>query len=246
MVAKKDYIEDSISTGNGGVVSDINLQICVDEVVAKLGGGQNKDLVVVAASKILDSARLLWQPQIVYRWVKVTLLEAAKIELRCDHSDQSVTLDLGFSTRFVKETRHALIGVCTVGEELEAASTKCSAQGKPFDGYLYDIVALLVMGKLKHIVSRIAQNRCMNLGWGVSPFLSPGSVHGWDLEEQKKLCSMLPLDIIGVEIEDNAVLRPFISISFLIGIGSGYQATTVGSSCEVCSKRDSCVMRNKE
>ncbi len=78
---------------------------------------------------------------------------------------------------------------------------------------------------------------------GVSPFLSPGSVHGWELEEQSKLCSLLPIERINVIIKNDTVLFPLKSITALIGIGPGYDSNKVGSTCDVCSKKNKCEMK---
>ncbi len=77
----------------------------------------------------------------------------------------------------------------------------------------------------------------------MSPFLSPGSIHGWELEDQQKLCSILPLNEIDVQILDDSVLIPFKSLSCLIGIGAGYKANLVGTTCQVCSKNNDCQMK---
>ena len=111
------------------------------------------------------------------------------------------------------------------------------------EGYLLDIIDLLVLGKTGDIVTEIAEQKAKELNWGVSPFLSPGSIHGWDLEEQLKIAPLLPLEKIGVHIRQNAVLEPFKSLTCLIGIGIDYTSTKVGTTCQVCSKNATCQMR---
>ena len=152
---------------------------------------------------------------------------------------------MGFSSKFMKEASRALIGVYTVGIALEEAAAEASREGQMLDGYLYDVVGLAVLDELKKIVNTIAEDYCQKLNWGVSPFLSPGSVHGWELEDQGVLCSMLPLEMTDVALQESKILLPFKSISFLIGIGQGYHVTEVGTTCEVCSKRDNCEMGKK-
>lgn len=79
---------------------------------------------------------------------------------------------------------------------------------------------------------------------GRGPFLSPGSVHGWDLIDQAVLCSLLPLQEIDVQVgKKNGVLQPFNTVSSLIGIGLGYTAATVGSTCQICSNNERCEMK---
>ncbi len=239
------YKNNSIFEGAGGVISEMMLDLSLDDVIAKLGRAQSRPALVEAASKTLSAAQLLWRPQIVYRWVDVVSLENGNIQLRCEQSDQSVAIAMGFSSKFMKEASKALIGVYTVGKALEKAAVEASGEGQMLDGYLYDMVGLALLDQLKKIVNSIAEDYCQKHDWGVSPFLSPGSVHGWELDDQGTLCSMLPLEMIDVALQESKILLPFKSISFLIGIGPGYQVTEVGTTCEVCSKRDNCEMGKK-
>jgi hypothetical protein len=240
------YKINAIREGNDGVISGMKLDPSLAEVVAKLGMVKSRPALVEAASKILSEAQGLWRPQILYRWVNVASHENGTTELCFEQSGQSVRLTMGFSSKFLLEASRALIGVYTVGVDLENAATEASRGGRMLDGYLYDIVALAVLDQLKKSVNIIAEKYCQKHGWGVSPFLSPGSVHGWELEDQGTLCSLLPLETIDVTLQDNTILLPFKSVSFLIGTGQGYQVTEVGTTCEVCSKRNNCEMETKK
>ncbi len=240
------YKNNPIFEGAGGVISEMKLNLSLYDVIAKLGKAQNRPALVEAASKILSAAQLLWRPQIIYRWVDIVSLENGTTQLCCQQSGQSVAIAMGFSSKFINEASKALIGVYTVGKDLERAGVEASGKGQILDGYLYDMIGLVVLDHLKKIVNSIAEEYCRKNGLGVSPFLSPGSVHGWELEDQKNLCSMLPLEMINVGLQENTLLLPFKSISFMIGFGHGYHVTEVGKTCEVCSKRDNCEMRKKE
>jgi hypothetical protein len=235
-----------IREGNGGVISYMNLDLSLDDVLTKLGGMQTRPAVVEAVSESLSVAQLLWRPQIVYRWVDVLPIVDGTIQLRCDQTTQSVNLTMGFSSKFMKEASRALIGVYTVGKALEDEAVEASRGGRMLDGYLYDIFGLAILDQLKCSVDRVAEDYSKKHGWGVSPFLSPGSVHGWELEDQGNLCLMVPIDMIDATLQESKVLQPFKSISFLIGTGPGYQVTEVGTTCEVCSKRDNCEMRKEK
>jgi len=240
-----DMFDDSpLANGAGGLIVERKLELTLEEVVAKLGGAGNRQVLVDAAAATLDTAKSLWRPKALYRWVDVAIIKDDTTQLFYNYSKQKIDLKLGYSTRFIKESKQALIGVYTVGTELEDAAGKATGGGRVLDGYLYDIIGLVVLDKMRQSINRVAENRCRELGWGVSPFLSPGSVHGWELEEQVSLCTILPLNTIEVAIQESGVLLPFKSISFLIGVGPGYQAIKVGDTCEVCSKKDSCEMRN--
>ncbi|SHO52042.1 hypothetical protein [Desulfopila aestuarii] len=99
------------------------------------------------------------------------------------------------------------------------------------------------VGRTGHIIKEIAEKTAEESGRKVSPFLSPGSVHGWELEEQFTLCSLLPLQSIGVALSSNGILIPFKSLSCMIGIGTGYSSSQVGTTCQVCSRNARCEMQ---
>ncbi|MCP4342621.1 MAG: hypothetical protein GY799_28005 [Desulfobulbaceae bacterium] len=119
-----------------------------------------------------------------------------------------------------------------------------SQKGDHLEGYFFDLIGLIVLDKVNTEIKDTAEKKAIEYGLGVSPFLSPGSVHGWELGEQKKLCSFLPLKAIDVSIRDDAILSPFKSISSLIGIGKNYKSAKVGTTCQVCSKKNECEMKH--
>ncbi|NOR23397.1 MAG: hypothetical protein GQ542_03230 [Desulforhopalus sp.] len=86
---------------------------------------------------------------------------------------------------------------------------KPTGEGRVLDGYLYDIIGLVVLDKMRQSINKVAESRCRELGWGVSPFLSAGSVHGREFKEQATLCTILPLNTIEVAIQESGVLLPF-------------------------------------
>jgi len=120
---------------------------------------------------------------------------------------------------------------------------KASSKKDLLEAYLIDLLGLIVLEKTGHVIKRIAEKQAQKSGCGVSPFMSPGSVHGWELEEQVNLCTLLPLEKISVKIREDGVLSPFKTISCLIGLGQGYDAVQVGSTCQICSKNHDCQMK---
>ncbi len=136
-----------------------------------------------------------------------------------------------------------MVSSYTIGQTLDTEFANVSSKKSLLEAYMVDLIGLAALEKTGAIIKKSAENQARSLGWGVSPFLSPGSVHGWELEEQLKLCSLLPMDQINVKIREDAVLSPLKSIAALIGIGPGYDSIEVGSTCDVCSLRSNCDMK---
>ena len=224
--------------------SNIEVDVSIDEVLKAIPGKRPLEKIVAPLEQSLMAARKIWCPQAVCCWLDIKQITAETITLALPGEERSVKLNTGFSTRFLAKAEAVLAAVYTLGSELEEYGASLSANGDFLGAYLTDIIGLVVLDKAGEKIRTLAENRANALGWGVSPFLSPGSVHGWDLDDQSSLCSFLPLETLGVKISKDAILTPFKSISCLIAVGPGYASSRVGTTCEVCSKKDTCTMKN--
>ncbi len=224
------------------LLTDLNIVIHFEELVKKIRTGTKRPDILAAAEKTLDRINASWNPAIVYRWLPIDQ-SATEPEKNLVQGDIPVTFDLGYSSRFIKEASHVLVAAYSAGDEIEKEARNSSDNEELLVAFFLDLIGLLVLEKTGDIVKQIAEQKAADLGWRVSPFLSPGSIHGWELEDQHKLCSLLPLNQIGIQIRDDAVLVPFKSLSCLIGIGAGYNANLVGTTCQVCSKNGDCQMK---
>ena len=224
-------------------LSHIEVDITFHNLEQKIKIVGNNPQILKTAKKTLTIARGLWQPKAVYQWFEYKNIDQDNLGRVIQNSGSHVDLDFGHSFQFLSHAVYAIISVYTAGPKLERASKNASSKGELLEAYFFDLIGLIVLDQAGQKIKEIAQKQARNLGWGVSPFLSPGSVHGWELEKQVKLCSLLPLEKINVKIRKNAVLSPFKTISCLIGLGPGYDAVQVGTTCQVCSKNHDCQMK---
>lgn len=225
------------------VLSRIKVDVSFQDLEQKIKTSGNSPEILKIAEKTLDKAKGVWRPSAVYRWFEFENTCRDNLGSIIQNCGRLSNLDFGYSLKFLTHAKHALISVYTAGQELEQESIKASSKGDLLEAYFLDLIGLIVLDKVGQTVKEIAEKQAWNLGWGLSPFLSPGSVHGWNLEEQIKLSFFLPLEKINVKIRDDAVLSPFNTISCLIGLGPGYDAVQVGTTCEVCSKNHECQIK---
>jgi len=190
----------------------------------------------------LKKSRKCIRSKLVARWFEIKEIKDEKVYF-FGLNKKSLVLDLGFSSKFLKESNTAFFSVYTIGGELEAKEAKASLKGDYLESYIYDIIGLLYLKKIGTFVNEIVEKKAHDLGWGVGPFLSPGSVHGWELSGQNLLCSALPINEIDVHINEYSVLIPHKSLSCLIAIGSKYQKKKVGSTCDHCVSKELCQMK---
>lgn len=228
-------------------ITDLTIRIALADLAPKIRTSTPRPDIMATAEKMLDRVAGIWRPAIVYRWLRVTPGEDGrrKTTLHTDPEGSAISLDLGHSTCFITAAEHALIAAYTAGREIEEEAMKATDSQEFLAAFILDLIGLLVLEKTGDIVKNIAEEAANSRGLKVSPFLSPGSVHGWDLEEQTALCSLLPLESAGITLLDDAVLTPFKSLSCMIGVGSGYTASEVGSTCQICARNGNCPMQLK-
>lgn len=229
--------------GSLTVFSGLEIEVSIDEVKKALPGNRCTKSMEETLDQNLVAARKIWCPKVVCRWLDITDTTEETITLARPTEGEFV-LETGFSTQFLAGAKQALVAVYTLGDELEDYVMSLSSKGDYLGAYLTDIIGLVALDKAGQKVRSLAEERAETLGWGVSPFLSPGSVHGWELTGQDPLCSVLPMETIGVELRKDSILSPFKSLSCLIAVGPDYSSRTVGSTCEVCSRRDTCTLQN--
>jgi hypothetical protein len=225
------------------VLSSIPIDLTFADLAKRIPASPNSGKLLKTAEHTFEKVQGIWHPRAVLRWLPVARVFETWVSLVLPEEEGRANLAMGFSSRFLQPAKMVVISVYTAGSELEREAKKASSERRHLDAYLYELIGLTVLEKTGEYVNKIVETRAAELGWKVGPFLSPGSVHGWDLIDQTVLCSLLPLQEIDVQVGKNGVLRPFNTVSCLIGIGPGYTAGTVSSTCQICSNNERCEMK---
>jgi hypothetical protein len=228
---------------NVQILSSLQVDITFQDLEKRIKTSGDSSGIYKTALETLGKMQGKWEPAALFQWFDFDIEAGEAFGRITQKSGEVIHLDLGHSIRFLEQARTVMVSVYTIGQNLDFESANASSKGSLLEAYLIDLIGLTALDKTEAILKEIAENQAHDLGWGVSPFLSPGSVHGWNLEEQSKLCSLLPIDRINVIINSDTVLFPLKSIAALIGIGPGYESTEVGSTCDVCNNRNKCEMR---
>lgn len=222
----------------------LNLQIDINsqDLETWLKTSKNSPGILKTAQKTLKKMQGKWDSAALYQWFDCEMdVQYGHFRIFKNPTD-SINLKLGDAARFLNPARSVMVGSYTVGKNMDIEAANASLNGHMLEAYMIDLIGLIALEKTGEFIKKKAEDKALDLSWGVSPFLSPGSVHGWDLEEQEKMCSLLPLERINITIENNMMLSPLKSMCVLIGIGPNYQSPKVGKTCDVCSKRNNCQM----
>ncbi len=224
----------------------LDIKVEFQDLARKIQMSGTKPAILKAAEPVFKKNNGIWTPAAVFQWFEFDPGNSKETGYIVRPESLPLEIQMGYSKIFLAPARFVLAAVYTAGPELDDSSSRASRGGNFLDAHFLDLLALLILEKTEQRVKQIAETKAGNAGWGVSPFLSPGSVHGWELEGQAGLAGLLPIDEIGVGISDAGVFSPFKTISCLIGIGPAYDTRQVGTTCRVCSRRDDCRMRQNQ
>jgi len=193
----------------------------------------------------LEVGQTLFAPAAIYDEFPVHDVADGQVYLGTHGSDDPAwaRLIVGPKADLVAPADRVMVSVLTIGPSLERRVHELQATGENLLAYMLDAVGVLALGAVGESLRCMAEERAAELGWGVSPALSPGSLVGWSLSGQRELVALLPIEKIGVQLNDYCVLMPHKSASVLIGLGPGYESNHVGSVCRYCALADSCWRR---
>ncbi|MFN2354536.1 MAG: hypothetical protein ABR512_08435 [Desulfopila sp.] len=241
------------------VLDALQIDIVPEDIAQPTETKPNTKRIGAMAADVLARVQGKWRPRAIIRWLAVERKGGGgDVGDGGDGGDgmmvlryikdgvavgEAACLNLGFSCSLMASAHYGLAGVFTAGDELEKHAIRASKEKRYLEAYILDGIALAVLEKTRQHINRVVEEKAAEMNWGIGPFLSPGSVHGWELEDQKNLCKLLPLEKIGVTAEQNGIFTPFKTLSALVGIGPGFSEKTVGSPCDVCSRKERCVMR---
>jgi hypothetical protein len=155
------------------------------------------------------------------------------------------TWTVGPKADLLAPARRVMVAVCTIGPALESRVHELNAAGESMLAFMLDSVGVMALGVVGEALRELVEKQASDLGWGVSPALSPGSLVGWPLQGQREVCALLPLDAIGVHLSDLCVLEPHKSVSMVVGLGPEYSSSHVGSVCGYCCLADRCWRRRE-
>jgi len=229
------------------ILRDMPIELDAEAVVAARREPHLRPNLLRDAGEAIALGQRLWQPMAVYDWFDLQAVDGEQVYLRRGGTSHTVAvLHLGPKADLLAPAARVLVSVATLGPALERQVHELQAAGQGLKAYLLDSAGVLALGAVGEAVRSLAEEAAAAQGWGVSPALSPGSLVGWPLQGQRELCALLPLEQIGVQLNEYCVLVPHKSVSVLIGLGPGYETRHVGSICRYCALQDTCWRRREE
>jgi hypothetical protein len=227
------------------ILRDIPIALDAEQIIASPNKGHLRRVLLRPAEEAVALAQTLWQPACVYDWFDVRSVEEERATITALDGTETV-LHVGPKADLVAPAQRVVVGVVTIGPALEHKVRELYAAGEHMLSYLLDSAGVAALGAAGEALRCLVEETASELGWGVSPYLSPGSLVGWPLQGQQELCGLLPLEQIGVRLTPHSVLEPHKSVSALVGLGPGYPSARVGSVCKYCALNKTCWRRRED
>lgn len=133
-------------------------------------------------------------------------------------------------TQFKKASSLALF-VCTAGNKISDHSKLIANEGDPMLSYIIDVIGSVTVEKAMDKIQKVIKSEMAELNLGISDRFSPGYCE-WNVSEQQKLFSLLPMDFCGIKLSESSLMNPIKSVSGLIAIGAGLSQK--GYQCNWC------------
>ncbi|HDH09565.1 MAG TPA: hypothetical protein ENF84_01355 [Chloroflexi bacterium] len=221
------------------VIKDVPFSITAEKLLKAQKRRKPHPVLLRAAEEAVSLARKLVAPAGIYDEFDVHRVGDGRVEL----SAGGAVLHVGPKVDLLAPARQVFVAVYTIGPALEEKVAELYDCDETLLGYMLDSVGVMALGTVGERLQRIAEEHAAGRGWGVSPPLAPGSLVGWPVDGQRELCALLPIEEIGVRLNEYCVLEPHKSASMVMGMGPDYEDHRLRPICEFCALRDTCWRR---
>jgi hypothetical protein len=229
------------------ILQNIPIALNAEAILTPHGERRLQPPLIEDAGRAIALGQSLWRPLAVYEWLEVRAIEGEHVYLAAPSGNGGrAELRVGPKADLLGAAQVALVGVGTIGPALEERVHELQTSGEGLHSYMLDSAGVVALGVVGEALRCLAEETALARGWGVSAALSPGSLVGWSLRGQRELCALLPLETIGVRLNDYYVLEPHKSFSVVIGLGPEYASVRVGSVCKYCALQNSCWRRRED
>ncbi|MBN2153324.1 MAG: hypothetical protein JW839_17860 [Candidatus Lokiarchaeota archaeon] len=117
-----------------------------------------------------------------------------------------------------------VVGVCTVGQDMELRARECMAAHDSFHGLVLDLLASWAAGAVRdQLALQLRFDHYRPRGWHASAAFGPGDSAAWPIADQRAIFALLAGEVaaIGVRLEPSLLMVPLKSVSFVMGAGPG-------------------------
>ncbi|HEX77744.1 MAG TPA: hypothetical protein G4O03_04950 [Dehalococcoidia bacterium] len=176
----------------------------------------------------IEEGYRLVQPRASYDEMAARLTGAGAVAL-----ENGIILNIGKVAREWRGLERVGFGLATIGPALEERIGHLFARGDYAAAVMLDSVGSAavsdLVGQIDAMACRRAEERKMAAGLRLEP-----GVAGWSLTDQTVLFTMLPAQELGVRLNEQCLMIPRKSASFMIGMGKELSPPKGRRPCRYC------------
>ena len=216
---------------------DWSLNIDADMVLRAQGADpavlrSRRSKAIAIAEQAIASGLPLLAPVVGYRRLPVKTLRHERLILGND-----ACLSGPLIAQHLYAAQEVIALVCTIGLSLETRASECFKHD-PALGMALDSVGSIAVDMLGAAACCHFESCAAAESLKTTLPLSPGLL-GWPVAAgQRELFALVDAEAIGVQLNENCMMIPHKSTSFVIGLGT--DVTQAGRPCDFCNMRETC------
>lgn len=219
------------------VLRDWPLNIDVDMVLRGQGADasvirQRRPQLIGIAQRAIEDGKQLIKPAVVYRHLPVASLHHENLVLK-----NGAVLKGELLAQHLAPAEQIILLVCTIGSALEQYVAEVLATDPVYGLALDSFGSVAVEALSVAACGRFEDQAKLDSSYTSVP-LSPGMI-GWPVAEgQSQIFNLLAAELIGITLNEQALMIPCKSASMILGLG--HRPFTAGRTCDFCTLRDTC------
>jgi hypothetical protein len=216
---------------------DWSLAIDADMVLRAQGADpavlrSRRSKAIAIAEQAVASGLPLLAPVVGYRRLPVKTLRHERLIL-----DNDVCLSGPLIAQHLRAAQEVIALVCTIGSPLETRASECF-KDDPALSMALDSLGSIAVDMLGAAACCHFETCAAAESLKTTVPLSPGLL-GWPVAAgQRELFALVDAEEIGVQLNENSMMIPHKSTSYVIGLGT--DVTHEGRICDFCSMRETC------
>lgn len=227
------------------IIKDISIDFSKTDLAQSIQGFEAKTKITKEIDWVYQKISELVQPKAIVDLFDLQTYGRMTILRSVDGSDKQAELFVGPRSSLLRDAEIAQVSIITLGKKLDEFRKDLHESSQHLRAFILDTAGILSLTHVGKSMNHLAEVEAEKRGWGVGHRMVPGSLIGWDIQDQQVLCQLLPMQEIGVRFSSTNMLMPLKSVVGLIGIGRGYSSSRVKSTCKWCHHKSTCVWAGK-
>ncbi|MBE3579713.1 MAG: DUF4445 domain-containing protein [Caldanaerobacter subterraneus] len=142
----------------------------------------------------------------------------------------------------LKGSDYIVAAVISLGEEIESKIKEFFQKGEYTKGFILDTISNVFLEEVTLDFWKDLKKKSESYGKRITPIFFPGN--NWDIKNQLAIFRLARAEEIGLKINENFMILPEKSVSFVCGIGENVKTCEIAASCDNCPLVD-CIYRKK-